>query len=315
MKIHLKSLLYLIYTILLLLISMPSLLSQAYSSLLTDGNLWLYRNAAWEFGEVYSTTDIKVFIAGDSIENGEIYKKLFIYDEDQINTDLFALLRQDSTQKIWARMLNGAVYHEGINCTGITEEFLLYDFQVEEGDTIFNCVELPYYALVESIDSILLGNDYRKRINFTTFNQETEDKWIEGVGSIKGLFGPILFDEIDNGWELLCFKMDSTYAFEPNYTDLDGTFDENCNIVVSSFESSKKEWQVYPNPAHQQLLVETGDDKITAVKIFDLQGELLLEKNINTSFKTLDITFLNKGIYLLAILEKEKWSWTKFVKQ
>ncbi len=61
---------------------------------------------------------------------------------------------------------------------------------------------------------------------------------------------------------------------------------------------------VYPNPSNTQLNIHTGSESITNYVISDLHGKEMLYDN--TSFigiKTIDISALHAGVYLLQLTE------------
>ncbi len=59
---------------------------------------------------------------------------------------------------------------------------------------------------------------------------------------------------------------------------------------------------VYPNPASDQLNIETNDIRISSVSIVDIVGKVLLsEENLDTTQKVLDISSLSNGIYFVNV--------------
>ena len=76
----------------------------------------------------------------------------------------------------------------------------------------------------------------------------------------------------------------------------------NSASGISNIDISKV--KVYPNPIHDGLLFidlqETKSSDIQ-VNLFDISGELLLEKSLKTGGNQLDINDLQKGVYILLI--------------
>jgi hypothetical protein len=130
---------------------------------------------------------MKFWFQGDTVIEDLKYKKVYIQDNDSIadfnNAYYFAAVREDT--------MAGKVYFRSEYYYSDGQEHLLYDFSVDVGDTV------RFYSLwsglqkkemtVKSIDSILIDNHYRKRINFDHENSG-EESWIEGIGSTHGLF-------------------------------------------------------------------------------------------------------------------------------
>mgnify|MGYP006336079193 FL=1 len=109
----------------LLLIIVIATNAMAYTPIVVEGYSWNVV-CPWDYVgdniERYTTHVEK--IEGDSIVNGVTYKKLWkYYPNEPEKRSLVGLLREDvEAQKVWA-------YGNGV-------EALMYDFDVEAGDTI-----------------------------------------------------------------------------------------------------------------------------------------------------------------------------------
>lgn len=75
------------------------------------------------------------------------------------------------------------------------EEGLLYDFDVQEGDTVWHTNSGYDYTVIESVDSVEIDGQLRRRYNVDTgrnYYFQDEEYWVEGIGSTKnGLLGHI----------------------------------------------------------------------------------------------------------------------------
>lgn len=76
-------------------------------------------------------------------------------------------------------------------------------------------------------------------------------------------------------------------------------------VGISELENGFK---VYPNPTSGIINLDSKEDYI--VKIFNLKGQLLHQ---DSSDQSLDISFLEKGVYLLKIISKSKVYTTKII--
>ena len=84
------------------------------------------------------------------------------------------------------------------------------------------------------------------------------------------------------------------------------------NTSVSEYEASKL--KIFPNPTGDYLTVETGEEAICAVSVYDAVGKQVLTKKISTS-GVLDVTTLKPGSYFLGVEYADgRWCWAKFVK-
>ena len=61
---------------------------------------------------------------------------------------------------------------------------------------------------------------------------------------------------------------------------------------------------IAPNPASDYLNIYQKENHELNIKLFDITGKNLLEKNINTSENKLDISFLPEGTYLVYVQDK-----------
>ncbi len=72
--------------------------------------------------------------------------------------------------------------------------------------------------------------------------------------------------------------------------------------------------KIYPNPVNNNLIIE-NDIAIKNIKIFNINGEILIHKdNINSKFINLDLSYLNKGLYIVQEEFKENIIRKPFVK-
>ncbi|MFX0556401.1 T9SS type A sorting domain-containing protein [Maribacter sp. CXY002] len=74
------------------------------------------------------------------------------------------------------------------------------------------------------------------------------------------------------------------------------------------FRNSKNDeipgFKLYPNPATADMVyVTTEKNDIKKIKIFDVFGELVLTDRITN--KTLDISRLSPGVYVVQVIENE----------
>ncbi len=107
-------------------------------------------------------------------------------------------------------------------------------------------------------------------------------------------------------WEPIAYSPFTSYA--KGAWDTDGSpsvsmdaFLNNSTLNSEEFESEAfNQFKIYPNPAKNILKIESSLNKFGKVKLFDLNGILILQKELNYS-NTLNISDLTDGIYLLRI--------------
>jgi hypothetical protein len=180
-------------------------------------------------------------------------------------------------------------------------EQLLYDFNMQVGDTVQGYLAYwsggGLYDTIVAIDSVLVGNSYRKRWQI---NYCYDVYLIEGIGSTYGLI-EILPQCLPDHWyySLTCFKQNEQSLYpDPNY---------NCQLINSVNEIENINLTIFPNPSSGSLFIKT-DLLLNEIKIFDLVGNIVFHKNqINQSHLTVDD--LPNGTYFISVTDKNKNSY------
>ena len=78
-------------------------------------------------------------------------------------------------------------------------------------------------------------------------------------------------------------------------------------------ELEVKSISIYPNPVQNTLTIN-NQDVINSISIMDVTGKVVY-KTEKQNIKTLNVDFLNKGIYILSIETDSYFGTTKFIKQ
>ena len=197
--------------------------------------------------------------------------------------------REDSLKRIYFRKATD------------TTEIVLYDFGLAVGDTFCfrsqpcgtNCHP------VVAIDSIQVGNSYRKQFHFS-FNGQ-EEKWIEGIGSIHETWDGSWCFAGNIEWTLNCFKEKQIPLYGP------------CNYPVF-VEESKAQCKVTSvhNPANRLVEINLQSCKVDytnlVVSIFDGLGKLVKEQSASPSSVLIPISTqdLLPGIYFVRLSNHEQ---------
>ncbi len=121
---------------------------------------------------------------------------------------------------------------------------------------------------------------------------------------------------------LFCIQVDDENATYPPCIDqgYDGWcvdnwvgYSEECILGFPSFEAINN-IQLYPNPTENRLnIINNYNLDIYRIQIYDYQGRIILKEN--SEFKTLQLSHLNKGIYLLRIETENGILTKKIVKE
>ena len=182
-------------------------------------------------------------------------------------------------------------------------ESLLYDFTVNQGDSInntYNNFSSFNPLVVLFVDSVVISGSQRKRIHFQN------GSWIEGIGSSTGLFQPNLipFNFI---WNLICMSQDST-IFYPIAQQGVG----NCSLTVGIDETEDKgsNFSIFPNPVSDQLTINTSEI-IQEILIYNILGSFVKKEYSNPFI----VKELKNGIYFLKIKTVKGMRHTRFIKE
>jgi len=265
----------------------------------------------------FSVSWMKFHFQGDTIIEDLKYKKVYMQMRDSIadinKAYYFAAIREDTVaEKVYCYKED---YYYG------AREYLLYDFSVNVGDVVsfysfWGFSLIIKEQIVISIDSIMINNQYRRRINFEHERSGLES-WIEGIGSTHGLFFAGSFDEIDGmDWTLLlCVHIDGELIYQ--HPDI---LNNNCYIReygVGIIENKNEIIKIYPTFADNALYIETDRDiEDFEYKIMNIQCQIM-NSGIFTS-NTINISNLDKGLYLIMIADnksKKNITTQKFIKR
>lgn len=252
-------------------------------------------------------------VSGDTLINSTLYKKLFKTDYNPLcfqnftGPYFFGGIRNDSNER--------KVYYYDVSTS---EEWLLYDFTLNVGDTVpptYNNVSYPE-LYVESIDSVLIGSDFRKRF---IYSQETYQpiQVIEGIGAESGLLGYMVFFESIN--YLRCFHQnDSLLWINPRADSCNLETDTCLAISVPERIPDNRLMLIYPNPAsdhiylhlYPEILRPSADIRI---EIYNSFGEKLAENQVPKwqYMFSFNVTGLSNGLYIIVLKINQRTLSTK----
>ncbi|MEN8857378.1 MAG: glycosyl hydrolase 53 family protein [Flavobacteriaceae bacterium] len=108
-------------------------------------------------------------------------------------------------------------------------------------------------------------------------------------------------------WEPIARSPFSSYS--KGAWDSDGSpsaaMDAFINRNTLSIESSTiNDFNVYPNPSNNKIIINASENQVNTVKIYNIKGVLLLEKKESDSILEIDISTLTTGVYLIKINNK-----------
>jgi hypothetical protein len=182
-------------------------------------------------------------------------------------------------------------------------ESLLYDFTVNQGDSItnaYNKYNTHQPLVVSFVDSVVIDGSHRKRIHFQN------GYWIEGVGSSTGLFQPN-FIPLNFSWTLFCMSQDSTILYP---IAQQGKGKCSLTVGIDKVEDKSSNFSVFPNPVSDQLTINTSEI-IREILIYNTLGGLVKQEHSNSFM----VKELKNGIYLLKVKTEKGMRYTRFIKE
>ncbi len=268
-------------------------------------------NVVWNFSFYQScqyghaSENYSIIISGDTIINSITYHKLSIpFVQTVISGNCNGIDTAGYKGAIRQDIANKKVYYiSPID----TSEQLLYDFAMQVGDTVKGYTQLSYGVqdIVQSIDSVLVGNTYRKRL---FINPSSNIYFIESIGSTYGLVNKTPYLPFSEPiYNIICFQQNGQSLYPDTTT--------NCQIIVSikSINETDTQIKLYPNPAKETLTIET-DATNQKLEIINLLGETIHTIYIYKK-ATLNTSAFANGIYIIKIPSKKGIIVRKFVKE
>jgi len=207
-------------------------------------------------------------------------------------------LREDSN-KVFFRILKSTCCPEFD-----TSEHLLYDFGLELNDSIsLNLLYNEFYITkkwkVTDVDSVLVGNEYKKRI-LLKFNEsaiypmEGVQYWIEDVGSSEG---PLYFtgiSEFETVIHLYCYQVNGELLYSTEVSD------GRCDYLDADPGYPINKDVLFYNNSLNQIKINLPLRESCLLSVYRINGQKVFNKEIPCN-RYLESVSLNPGIYIFEV--------------
>jgi hypothetical protein len=185
-----------------------------------------------------------------------------------------------------------------------TNQFLLYDFSVEVGDTIPQVYFEYFYGdgmfltdyVIYHIDTIFVNGNPHKRIN---------DNWVEGIGNLQGFLLEPFFNISQYRVELTCMSIENTVYFPMQ--DL-----TPCPLDLAVSDAVLPKVAISPNPTSDKLIIE-GINDAAEINVINAQGKTVDFRRLSTH--ELAVSDLVAGVYFVQVTQNKQSAIVKFVKK
>jgi hypothetical protein len=246
---------------------------------------WIVEDAIWEIpmAHIYYCMDDTISIH-DTLYTRIKTSRTNLDGEPLINDALFGYVRQDTAvKKVYLRM------------SANTPEFMIYDFDIHMGDTLYIPRDFEYpegfheQGIVIGKDSMLIFDEYRSQY-LIAFGCTTL-YWIEGFGTEAGPF--ISLNE---------YCIADQFYWLYSYTDT-----SICKIPVDIYERSINAQTVYPNPIEGggSLNLSNENSKLIHVCIYTVTGFKLLDTRTTDGSIRLDPARFKAGMYIYQVSSRD----------
>lgn len=279
--------------------------TQVYHSFPDSNAVWNINYFQYCFS-IFSTNQYySITFSGDTIINCRIYHKIIIPYIDNLSNYCGTL----------SAGYKGAICEDSANKLviiippGSHTEHLLYDFNLKIGDTLkgYLCINENNPNTISSIDSIMVGSDYRKRWIISSFYNIAI---IEGIGSTYGLIEPFSSSNMDlPDISITCFNQDGITLYPSNATE--------CGLInsINNLSLKKSIVKLYPNPTDDQIFFDAELEFFPAViEIYDISGRLEKQTIVFNKNSDIDISDLQKGLYIIKLCNSEISETFKIIK-
>lgn len=277
-----------------------------YQPMAVEGAHWIV--ASQRSGGLWLDWKVSLTIRGDTIVNGKKYKKLFdeafyfdnvrkVHTNQIVGSNLYALLRDDTlSRKVYCIHINPT--NETLPCPA-NEEVLLFDFSVEEGDTLDWC-SLNWQNHYPKVDSIRFeAFDWTPDIQRKTLY--TKLLW-----SIYGDLGTNTVAITEGiGYDIIGPFLRGSYLLDYCI----GT-DAQCGIITATKNIPLRDvFKIYPNPISDYILIEKEGNPFengAMIRVVDQFGRVVLKQHHKAEVQQrVNTTNLPNGIFLVEIVDHE----------
>lgn len=242
------------------------------------------------------------------------------YHENTFQT--FGFIRVDTSSKVFFRPLHQISTGQYFELPK-DQDHLLYDFNVEVGDTVF--WKTGTGKIVTSIDTIRLDNGVRrKQIVFGRMPgwEFDNDLWIEGIGSSKGLLGSRVIRKSAPGpFVNVTCSYDDQETMEYDYwaREAVSSLGSYLKCTTGLYAPPKEEYStketlaVFPNPTNGDEVTLKSSlllSEIQSVRLYNQLGQYLEEIPIeskNDTYYFANVLLPEQiGIYVIVIALKSQ---------
>jgi len=242
----------------------------------------------------------------------EIYNDTIYY---RLSNEGYLIMEDTTERKIYrcGTFSNGTFYRGE----------LLYDFSLNEGDSIFIQAGFDHWYYVDSIRYINTYAGLRKAWYFhSNWDSHGEEfiypVWVEGIGSLAGFMQYHVTPSICCwGWGLLgCWYSGDSLVYK---SELAEQYDcDFHDLFISVEEPIESNFKLYPNPLSENSAIEFNNlnSEQYTLSVFDIIGRVVYKTETKGNKFELKKSDFKSGIYIYNISDSKQIIYSnKFIVQ
>ena len=145
-----------------------------------------------------------------------------------------------------------------------------------------------------------LNNDYFEIERSTVGSPQTTEWKVVGKVKGNGTSNSVQSYQFTDNVMLSGVEASNIY-YRLKQVDFDGKSSLSEVRVVNFNQSKNTEWNIYPNPATNELHIETSSSEKLTAQVFDITGKKVIENILFTNTTTINTSSLVEGMYFLRI--------------
>lgn len=291
-----------------------------YVPIATDSTVWQIRTVHISSGPPHiqlNCLQSNRFLytdGSDTVFNGSVYKKVYM----RIRTRQTSVPFDTSSTCPLPAVQNYVADNPDIFYTGLLDsnrqvysfnsqrQIMLFDFNLKVGEG--TNTEM---GTVIGIDTILVGNTYRKRY-FTSLYGYIPDTIVEGIGSLRR--GPYFSESPANPQKLDCYMQKGKQIYSAPGSGCTYIFPYGTPLNTETVHKEVKTTVIYPNPVNDVLNISCAGDE-ERIMLSDVSGRIIYNEAVNTKQVVISTGDIPSGLYMLMIKCKEQTRYYKVVKE
>jgi hypothetical protein len=154
-------------------------------------------------------------------------------------------------------------------------------------------------------------------VTFTSFDTEENFDYMyvyDGANTSAPLLGAYSGSEIPGPFTSTATDGSLTFEFISDSYETENGWSATVSCTLNAKESTFVNLQYYPNPTNGSVTI-TSPEGITGISVYNVAGQLLLNKTINATTTDADIAQFANGVYFFKVTNGTKTSNFRIIKQ